>query len=77
MKNLTIESLIEKNIIKIEGMQEEKTMEVVSVNDLPTKVRVNIGGTEVEIIPAFTDYSMEQPKKKDSLLGRVLCRVYM
>ena len=41
MKNLTIESLIEKNIIKIEGMQEEKTMEVVGVNDLPTKVRVN------------------------------------
>ena len=68
MKNLTIESLIEKNIIKIEGMQEVKTKEAVGVNDLPTKVRANIGGTEVEIIPAFTDYSMEQPKKKDSLL---------
>ena len=68
MKNLTIESLIEKNIIKIEGMKEEKTMEVVGVNELPTKVRANISGTEVEIIPAFTDYSMEQPKKKNTLL---------
>ena len=68
MKTLYIESLIEKNIIKIEGMKEEKTMEVVGVNDLPTKVRANIGGTEVEIIPAFTDYNMEQPKKKNTLL---------
>ncbi len=68
MKTLSFDSLIEKNIIKIEGMKEEKTMEVVGVNDLPTKVRANIGGTEVEIIPAFTDYSMEQPKKKNTLL---------
>ncbi len=68
MKNLNIETLIKNNIINIEGMQEVKTKEAVGVNDLPTKVRANIGGTEVEIIPAFTDYSMEQPKKKDSLL---------
>ena len=68
MKTLSFDSLIEKNIIKIEGMKEEKTMEVVGVNDLPTKVRAIIDSKEVEITPAFTDYSMEQPKKKDSLL---------
>ena len=68
MKTLSFETMIEKNIINIEGMQEEKTKEAVGVNDLPTKVRVKIGDKEVEIIPAFTDYSMEQPKKKESLL---------
>ena len=37
--------------------KEEKTIEVMNIDDLPTKVRANIGGTEVEIIPAFTDWS--------------------
>ena len=68
MKNLNIETLIENNIINIEVMKEEKTIEAMNIDDLPTKVRANIGGTKVEIIPAFTDYSMEQPKKKESLL---------
>ena len=68
MKNLNIETLIENNIINIEVMKEEKTIEVMNIDDLPAKVHANIGGTEVEIIPAFTNYSMEQPKKKESLL---------
>ena len=68
MKNLNIETLIENNIINIEIMKEEKTIEVMNIDDLPAKVHANIGGTEVEIIPAFTNYSMEQPKKKESLL---------
>lgn len=68
MKTLSFETLIENNIINIEVMKEEKTIEAMNIDDLPTKVRANIGGTEVEIIPAFTDYSMEQPKKKESLL---------
>lgn len=66
MKTLNIETLIEKNIINIEVMNE--TIEVMGVDDLPTKVRANIDGTEVEVVVAFTDYSMEQPKKKESLL---------
>ena len=68
MKTLSFDTLIKNNIINIEVMKEEKTIEVMNIDDLPTKVRANIGGTEVEIIPAFTDYSMEQPKKKESLL---------
>ena len=68
MKNLNIETLIENNIINIEIMKEENTIEVMNIDDLPAKVHANIGGTEVEIIPAFTNYSMEQPKKKESLL---------
>lgn len=31
-------------------------------------VRAIIGGREITIIPAFTNYSMEQPKKKETLL---------
>lgn len=69
MKTLSFEKLIGLNIVNIEVMQEAKNNnEIVGVNDLPTKVRVNIGGNDIEITPAFTDYSMEQPKKKDSLL---------
>ena len=63
---MELKNLVELNIVKIEVMKE--TNEIVGVNDLPTKVRVNIGGNDIEITPAFTDYSMEQPKKKDSLL---------
>ena len=66
MKNSNIKTLIENNIIKT--MKEENTFEIMSVDELPTKVRANIDGTEVEVVVAFTDYSMEQPKKKDSLL---------
>ena len=65
MKTMELKNLVELNIVKIEVMKE--TNEIVGVNDLPTKVRVNIGGNDIEITPAFTDYSMEQPKKKDSL----------
>ena len=66
MKKVSIEALIANNIINNQVMNQ--TNEFMTIDELPTKVRANIGGTEVEIIPAFTDYSMEQPKKKDSLL---------
>ena len=49
-------------------MKEKKTNEVVGTEELPTTVLAIIGDTEVEFTPAFTDYSMEQPKKKDALL---------
>ena len=35
---------------------------------LTATVRTMIDGKEIEFIPAFTRYSMEQPKKKESLL---------
>ena len=50
------------------AMKEAKAKENIDTNELPTTVRTTIGDTEVEFTPAFTDYSMEQPKKKESLL---------
>lgn len=50
------------------AMEERRSKEVVTTDELPTTVRATIGDTEVEFTPAFTDYSMEQPKKKDALL---------
>ena len=66
MKKVTIEALIANNIINNQVMNQ--TNEIMTIDELPTKVRAIIDGEEVEFIPAFTDYSMEQPKKKDSLL---------
>ena len=66
MKNVNIEALIANNIINNQVMNQ--TNEIMTIDELPTKVRAIIDSKEVEIIPAFTDYSMEQPKKKDSLL---------
>ena len=50
------------------AMKEKRANEVVGTDELPTTVRATIGDTEVEFTPAFTDYSMEHPKKKDALL---------
>ena len=44
MKNSNIKTLIKNNIIKT--MKEENTFEIMSVDELPTKVRANIDGTE-------------------------------
>ena len=66
MKKVSIEALIANNIINNQVMNQ--TNEFMTIDELPTKVRAIIDGKEVEITPAFTDYSMEQPKKKDSLL---------
>ena len=66
MKKVTIEALIANNIINNKVINE--TNEIMSIDELPTKVRAIIDGKEVEITLAFTDYSMEQPKKKESLL---------
>ena len=66
MKNLTIKKMAEMNIVNVEVMNEEKKN--VDMEKLTTTVRVMIDGKEIEFIPAFTRYSMEQPKKKESLL---------
>ena len=66
MKNVNIEALIANNIINNQVMNQ--TNEIMTIDELPTKVRAIIDSKEVKITPAFTDYSMEQPKKKDSLL---------
>lgn len=63
---MELKNLVELNIVNTNVMNE--IIEVMSVDELPTKVRANIDGTEVEVVVAFTDYSMEQPKKKDSLM---------
>ena len=68
MKVVEVSKIAELKIFNSEVMKEKKTNEVVGTEELPTTVLAIIGDTEVEFTPAFTDYSMEQPKKKDALL---------
>ena len=67
MENLNLAKLEEMNIIK-ENVALAASKELLGANDLPAKVKVIIDGKVLEIIPAFTDYNMEQPKKKEKLL---------
>lgn len=66
MKTLNFNNLAEMNIVNIEVMNEDKKK--MDQEKLPTTVRAMIDGEEIEFIPAFTHYSMEQPKKKNALL---------
>ncbi len=66
MKTLNIKNLAEMNIVNVEVMNEEKKN--MDMEKLTATVRTMIDGKEIEFIPAFTRYSMEQPKKKESLL---------
>ena len=66
MKVMNLKKMAEMNIVNIEVMNEEKKN--MDTEKLPTMVRAMIDGQEIEFIPAFTRYSMEQPKKKESLL---------
>ena len=68
MKVVEVSKIAELKIFNSEVMKEKKTNEVVGTEELPTTVLATIGDTEVEFTPAFTDYSMEHPKKKDALL---------
>ena len=66
MKVVEVNNIAELNIFNFEVMN--NTKEIIGTDELPTTVRATIGDKEVEFTPAFTDYSMEQPKKKESLL---------
>ena len=66
MKTLFSNEIAELNIFNLEVMK--KTKEAVGTDELPTTVRATIGDKEFEFTPAFTEYKMEQPKKKGSLL---------
>lgn len=66
MTKVSIKALIANNIINNQVINQ--TNEIMTIDELPIKVSAIIDDEEVEFIPAFTDYSMEQPKKKDSLL---------
>ena len=66
MKNLNFKKMAEMNIVNVEVMNEEKKN--MDMEKLSTMVRAMIDGQEIEFIPAFTHYSMEQPKKKNALL---------
>lgn len=68
MKTLEVNNIAEMNIGNFEVMNNKKTNDVVGTDELPTTVRATIGDKEIEFTPAFTDYSMEQPKKKEALL---------
>lgn len=63
---LNSNKLAKLNIFNAEAMK--KTNETVGTDEPTITVRATIGSKEVEFIPAFTDYNMEQPKKKDALL---------
>lgn len=67
MKKLNLKELIEKNMVE-ENAALAASEELLDANDLPNKVNVIIDGKALKIIPAFTDYNMEQPKKKEKLL---------
>ena len=66
MKTFVYNEIAKLNIFNAEAMK--KTNENVGADEPTITVRATIGGAEVEFIPAFTDYSMEHPKKKDALL---------
>ena len=66
MKTFVYNEFAKLNIFNAEVMK--KTKETVGTEEPTITVRVTINGTEVEFIPAFTEYSMEQSKKKEALL---------
>ena len=68
MKTMIFNEIADFIMFDFKAMEERRSKEVVTTDELPTTVRATIGDTEVEFTPAFTDYSMEQPKKKDALL---------
>ena len=68
MKTMILKEIADFVMFDFNAMKEAKAKENIDTNELPTTVRTTIGDTEVEFTPAFTDYSMEQPKKKESLL---------
>lgn len=63
---LNSNKLANLNIFNAEAMK--KTNETVGTDEPTITVRATIGSKEVEFIPAFTNYNMEQPKKKETLL---------
>ena len=63
---LNSNKLANLNIFNAEAMK--KTNETVGTDKPTITVRATIGSKEVEFIPAFTNYNMEQPKKKETLL---------
>lgn len=67
MKTIQINEILESKIFNSEDMR-KKINEGVGTNELPTTVRATIGDKEIEFTPAFTDNSMDQPKKKDAVL---------
>ena len=68
MKTMIFNEIADFIMFDFKAMEEKSANEAVGTDEVPTTVRAIIGDTEVEFTPAFTDYSMEQPKKKDALL---------
>ena len=68
MKTMILKEIADFVMFDFNAMKEAKAKENIDTNELPTTVRTTIGDTEVQFTPAFTDYSMEHPKKKDALL---------
>ena len=68
MKTMILKEIADFVMFDFNAMKEAKAKENIDTNELPTTVRTTIGDTEVEFTPAFTDYSMEHPKKKETLL---------
>lgn len=66
MMTIPCNEIAELKIFNVEAMK--NTKETVGDDKLPTTVLAIVGDKKVEFIPAFTEYSMEQPKRKESLL---------
>ena len=67
MKVIELSNLEESNLID-KNAPLAASDAILGMDDLPTKVSIMLEGKVLEIIPAFTDYNMEQPKKKEKLM---------
>lgn len=67
MKVIELSNLEESNLID-KNASLAVSDAILGMDDLPTKVSIMLEGKVLEIIPAFTDYNMEQPKKKEKLM---------
>ena len=65
MKTINLEQLKRLNFIN-ENAAMPTSGTILGVDDLRTKVSIMLESKVLEIIPAFTDYNMEQPKKKEN-----------
>ena len=74
MKTMILKEIADFVMFDFNAMKEAKAKENIDTNELPTTVRTTIGDTEVEFTPAFTDYSMEHPKKERDSAEKRRCR---
>ena len=66
MKTINLEQLKRLNFIN-ENAAMPASGTILGVDDLPTKVSIMLESKVLEIIPAFTDYTWNSPRRKKNL----------